>query len=163
MKAGQAAWADDYITKPFDPADLLQRVHLRLRAAERVRTRTKAAVGASDTRGAADAPFDQRLMGKFEAFLADNLSQPDATVAAAAEACGVSARMLQRKLDALFGQSFTDLLAERRMAHATLLLRRGDQSVAEVAAACGYRNLSSFSRRFRAHYGRSPSTLSQDD
>ncbi|MBU2359404.1 MAG: helix-turn-helix domain-containing protein, partial [Alphaproteobacteria bacterium] len=165
MQAGQAAWADDYITKPFDPADLLQRVHLRLRAAERVRSRTEAAIGASDARGAVDvdaAPFDQRLMHRFEAFLADNLSDPDATVAAAAEACGVSARMLQRKLDALFGQSFTDLLTARRMAQATLLLRRGDHSVAEVATACGYRNLSSFSRRFRAYYGRSPSTLAQD-
>ena len=165
MRAGEAAWADDYITKPFDPDHVLQRIRLRLRAAERAQERAESALpsqNASAVQSTA-APFDQRLADRFRTYLDDNIADPDASVRTAATACGVSERMLQRKLDSLFGQSFTDLLAARRMDHAAVLLRQHELSVAEVAVACGYRNMSSFSRKFRSHHGQPPRSFAKGD
>ncbi|WP_394156088.1 two-component regulator propeller domain-containing protein [Loktanella salsilacus] len=159
--AAQEAWADDYLTKPFDPQDVMNKVQLRLRAAERVQTyvmdRLVPDADQSDSPPPPVlAPFDRQLLDRLDAFIRSAVSQPDARIEDAAMACGVSTRVLQRKIDALCPQPFNTLLADRRMQHAGDLLRQGQMTVTDIAAACGYRNLSSFSRRFKAFHGQSP-------
>ena len=163
-QAGEKAWADDYIVKPFDPNHLLKRVQLRLRAAERMRTHAAPTGGDQPTVETGSlAPFDQRLMMRFQSYLDSTFASPDAAIGDAAAACGVSERMLQRKLDSLYGKSFTELLADRRMEHAAVLLRQQDLTVSDVAAACGYRNISSFSRKFKSHHGSTPRSFARQD
>lgn len=160
-RAAQDAWADDYLTKPFDPQDVLRKVQLRLRAAERVQNYVVDHLlpdpGAPAPALQTDlAPFDRQLLDRLDVFFEGALANPDARIEDAATACGVSTRVLQRKIDALCPQPFNTLLSDRRMQHAGDLLQQGRQSVTDVASACGYRNLSSFSRRFKAFHGQSP-------
>ena len=49
----------------------------------------------------------------------------------------------------------------RRMERAMDLLRRSRCTVAEVAAAVGYREVGHFRRQFRAHWGQSPGRRSR--
>jgi AraC-like DNA-binding protein len=140
---------------------VLRKVQLRLRAAERVQNYVVDHLlpdpGAPAPALQPDlAPFDRQLLDRLDVFFEGALANPDARIEDAATACGVSTRVLQRKIDALCPQPFNTLLSDRRMQHAGDLLQQGRQSVTDVASACGYRNLSSFSRRFKAFHGQSP-------
>jgi AraC-like DNA-binding protein len=43
-----------------------------------------------------------------------------------------------------------------RLTHAFFLLKNSDQNVSQVAYACGYKSIHSFSRMFKRHNGISP-------
>ena len=57
------------------------------------------------------------------------------------------------------GRTFIEYLTDYRMDTAEKLLREGSMSVTEVCYACGYNNISYFSRAFRRHRGLSPSKV----
>ena len=155
---GLDVWADDYLTKPFQPSELLAKIRIRLRAVTRMREYLVKQI-ARDFPGAEDnptlPPADARFVERFQAFLDAQIGNPAASIEEAAAHCGASKRALQRKLDALYGQSFSTLLITARMARAAELIREGAK-ISEVAAVCGYTNHSGFSRAFRDVHGSSP-------
>ena len=55
-----------------------------------------------------------------------------------------------------YGLGFVEYLRTVRIQHACRLLREGDRTVAETAAACGFRDALYFSRVFREETGLSP-------
>lgn len=50
----------------------------------------------------------------------------------------------------------TQFINEIRLGHASRLLMENEDSITEIAFACGFRNLSNFNRRFKERYGMSP-------
>ncbi|UWQ01685.1 response regulator [Aliiroseovarius crassostreae] len=158
MREGLSVSADDYLTKPFDIETLIARIRLRLNNYDAIRTHVRAQHTQHDAplENVELAPADERLRGQIDAHLLDHLDQPDFSVDDLARLCALSKRSLQRKLTLLFGQSFSQLLSQRRVEHAATLLRRG-MAVKEVYQACGYTHPSSFARRFRQIWGMQPS------
>lgn len=77
------------------------------------------------------------------------------TLRMCAAAMGISPRTLQIRLEAK-GESFTEMVEERRAAIARQLIALGDLSMIEIAGLLGYAEQSSFSRAFRRWYGASP-------
>lgn len=57
------------------------------------------------------------------------------------------------------GRTFTEMLNDHRIAHATLLLRQTDLAVSTIALDSGYRSLSNFYREFRRRESADPTTL----
>ncbi len=55
------------------------------------------------------------------------------------------------------GETLANCIRRIRMDRATFLLLQTRQSVAEIAAQCGYGNVQSFARSFQADYGLTPS------
>lgn len=53
-------------------------------------------------------------------------------------------------------KSYTEFLTEVRLGHASRMLLESDRTVAEIAFASGFENLSNFNRRFRRYYQYSP-------
>lgn len=156
QKKGLEAWGDDYLTKPFDLDELKSKIRIRLRNIEAVRVHVRGQVAqASREAPVSLAPADERLVTCIEEAIAGGLSEIGFSIKDVAKHCAISTRGLQRKLDALYGMTFSDLLGQRRMEQASKLLRSG-MSVKEVCNACGYSHASSFSRRFNQHYGKSP-------
>lgn len=151
------SWADDYLTKPFDPDDLLQKLRIRLRAHDRLRAHLKARVETPANASPQNeiVPLDQRFLAAFQSYLDASFASRDASLQDAAKHCAMSKRALQRKLEGLFGKGFATLLKEARMEHANTLLRAGI-SVTETSERCGYATLSSFSRQFKEHFGQAP-------
>ncbi|MES2325452.1 MAG: AraC family transcriptional regulator [Pseudomonadota bacterium] len=70
---------------------------------------------------------------------------------------GLSLSRVERLFQRVFHYSPRQLLLQSRLAGAmTMIESRTDQSIADVAYACGYTDHSAFSRQFKAHTGMSP-------
>lgn len=89
-----------------------------------------------------------------------HLADCDLGAAHVAAACRISVRTLHR-LFAKHGEaSFEAYLVQSRLAAAhDLLLSGGAATVSEAAFACGFNNLSHFTRRFAERFGQPPSHL----
>lgn len=72
------------------------------------------------------------------------------------ELSGVSPAHLSRTLKAYCNQTPTAFINDLRLKQAALLLRTTTQEIIEIAAACGFANLSYFYRLFGRRFGTSP-------
>ncbi|MBK5934790.1 ligand-binding sensor domain-containing protein [Rhodovulum imhoffii] len=166
-RSGRLAWADDYITKPFEVDDLRDRVQIRLRAGTTLRNHVNRQINTlgNDTptaKGVTTAPRDLSFAETLALALQAGLSDPDFGIDQAAAACAMSRRAFQRKTDQIYGKGFSALLSEKRMEHAAHLISSG-VSVTEAGKKCGYGNLSSFSRKFKSFHGVSPRNFASGD
>ncbi|XVA03065.1 helix-turn-helix domain-containing protein [Prescottella equi] len=86
---------------------------------------------------------------------------PDLSVPTVASALHVSARTLQRHFED-YGRTLSELIRSERLegVHRDLTNPRlADRTIAAIAARWGFLDATSFSRTFRAAYGRSPSEV----
>lgn len=123
--------ASEIFREPGDSPAALFRPHKFAWYAERVHA----------ARERLDAAFDQ-----------------DHTVSALARSIGMSAFHFTRVFTALVGYPPHRYLTERRLSAAHVMLNEG-RNVTETCFACGYNNLSHFSRSFARRFGVSPSRL----
>ena len=63
---------------------------------------------------------------------------------------------LSREIKLCTGKTYTELVREKRLARATLLLKTTDMTVEKIAEKLGYENFSFFFRIFKEQYGVSP-------
>lgn len=107
---------------------------------------------------------DRALAAHLRQLVADRAHDPEFDVAAAARALGISRRSLHL-LCARMGSSFGRMLMTQRLERARAMLadrRGGDVPIGEIAYRCGFLDPGHFSKRFRAHFGATPSALRQD-
>lgn len=71
---------------------------------------------------------------------------------------GISARQLERLFGRFLNCSPGKYYMELRMTKAQRLLLQTEQSISDIAMACGFISSSHFSRVYRAHFGSSPTT-----
>jgi AraC-like DNA-binding protein len=79
-----------------------------------------------------------------------------------ATAAGCSKRSLTRHFHAETGLVWRDFLTRVRLLHAVELLSEGKFNVTEAAFACGFTNLSAFSKAFQGFVGKNPAKFRQD-
>jgi len=77
-------------------------------------------------------------------------------VADAAALCPCSSSHFMRWFRQMTGQSFIAFLKEYRLNAAAEALHTTDDTVLNIAAQCGFENLSYFNRAFKAHFGMTP-------
>jgi len=87
--------------------------------------------------------------------LAVTFHEPETNEAAAAR-LGMSTKSLTAYFRKLTGCSRPQYLQSLRIGHACRLLRESSESVASISFACGFEDLSTFSRAFRAEQKMSP-------
>lgn len=73
-----------------------------------------------------------------------------------AEELGISTRQLERLFGRYLNSTPKHYFMEMRLNRAQNLLVQSEQSVTEIAMACGFQSTSHFSKVYRAHFGRSP-------
>ena len=158
---GLEAGADDYVPKPFDIAELRQRIanHLAARVHYRERYREEVQLASLDAAVDQDAvPFVERVTAAID----DNMSDPDFTVARLADEVALSRRQLTRRLKDAIGEPPGAFLRRYRLEWARRRLEGGADTVSEVAYAVGFRSPSAFSQSFREAFGHSPSQHLED-
>jgi transcriptional regulator GlxA family with amidase domain len=98
----------------------------------------------------------RRLVWAAKHYLRQHLDRPFALREAAREA-GASQRHLQGAFQAVSGVTPREHLSSLRIERAKILLLTSTESISAVAAACGYRSASSFSRTFSQKTRTTPS------
>ena len=89
-------------------------------------------------------------------YLADNFSSPDITVPFLSELCDMSEVHFRRIFLATLGVSPVKYLTSLRMNKAKILLSLRENTVTQIAEACGYSDVYYFSKAFKRHFGVSP-------
>ena len=74
----------------------------------------------------------------------------------------ISANYLGANIKKFYGDTFMNLLIQKRMDVALKLLWSGNSRIAEVARRCGYADQSYFGYCFKKYYGKSPARMRQE-
>ena len=88
--------------------------------------------------------------------ISSSISRSAADLGNVASRLGMSKRKLQRMLNSQ-GTSFSKLLHEERLRYASELLSATQQSMHEIAEACGFSSSQALAKSFRSAFGISPS------
>jgi len=168
--------ADAFLAKPFEIDELKARLEQMMAQRERIRAHLLAQAGHSpvpDHRGrnrdsgtgeaSPDlAPRDQRLLERLAEWLEAHSGDSDVEIQSMAEAVHLTSRTLQRKLKSLTGRTPAAYLREYRLGRARQLLLDTDDSVTDIAHACGFSSSQYFSRTFRDEHGAPPEKWRQE-
>ena len=140
---------DDYLTKPFVPAELTARIHNALRN----RRRRDETVAPAKTPSSPD-----RTLLRLEDAIRSRLTDPQLSVTYLAQELGWSQRELTALVSQRTGLTPARLIQEVRLLEAERLLKdRRYHTVSETARAVGINSASYFSRLFTRRFGLRPS------
>ena len=95
------------------------------------------------------------LSEKIEQYLNFHYNQKPSIIELAAE-LNLGVRQTERTVKKLFGQTYGELLSQKRICVAKLLLRSTDRTLDSIAEACGFEDKTYFCRRFTRAVGISP-------
>jgi transcriptional regulator GlxA family with amidase domain len=159
---GMESGADEYLIKPFGSNELKARVasliHRRRQLQQHLRTqfvmKGKDVVVSSD---------DALLLESVSAVVDARLDDPTFGVDWLADEVGLSRRQLERKLDAILGETPAMLIRRFRLERASQLLRARSGTVAEIAYAVGFTSPAYFAKVFRTVYDELPSEHARGD
>lgn len=91
------------------------------------------------------------------AYIENNYKNP-ITIEEIANVCNFSSSHFMKFFKKAMGTSFVDYLNDYRLSTAARMLLSSDENIIEIAADCGYDNLSYFNRIFKKKYGETPSS-----
>jgi signal transduction histidine kinase/DNA-binding response OmpR family regulator len=151
---GLSAGADEYLTKPFHPDELLLRVNNLLAGRQRLRELLRqelSSIADAPASGQVEDVFLTRLYEQLEEHLDDAEFGVDQLV----NVMNISRSSLHRKLKSITGLSTTEVIRNYRLRLATDLLRQGFTSQ-EAAYKTGFGSPAYFSKCFREAYGVTP-------
>lgn len=101
--------------------------------------------------------FDQDVVvASARRFIYERLSDRALQVRDIAAHCGVSRRLLEMRFAPAVGHTLLQELTHVRMERARTLLLETPDTVADIAASCGFNDANYFTKAFRHHHGRSP-------
>ena len=116
------------------------------------------AVSLAETGGEADkAEEEQDLEDEVCRYLEAHLYDPDLSLNGIADEFGVSTKLIGLICRKRFGQTFLNYVRGRQIEHAVELLKETDLGLEEIAARCGFTNILTFRRNFKAVTGVNPS------
>lgn len=100
------------------------------------------------------------LVRKILEYIDDNFTE-EISLHTMAKALNYTPSYLSTIITRSLKRSFTNLLNDCRLNHATILLHTTDQSIAEISELCGFGSIRTFNRVFKESFGRSPKDFRQ--
>jgi len=153
---GLKAGVDAYLTKPFNAKELKVRVSKLIAQRDQLRERFSNAVNIDPTK-VSSIPMDQVFLQKVIETIENQLTDPQFGLTPLSEAMNMSATHLNRKLNALIGQSAGKLIRSLRLNRAAVLISKRTAHVSEIAYQLGFNDPANFSRSFKQRFGVAPS------
>ena len=153
---GYQAGADSYITKPFNMSVLQSCVQMLLDQ-RRDRQQEFANETEVNPKKLTITPIDEEFLKKAVSLMEKNMSNSEYDVVAFSSDMAMERTTLYRKMVAVVGKTPLQFMHSVRMKRATVLLKEGRYSVADVAAMVGYDTVKTFSQHFKKEYDEYPS------
>ena len=152
---GLQSGADDYMAKPFSVTELEARVgnFISSRRLLREKYSHEIIVKPGDIE---IAPEEEVFLDSVLEAVNSHLADSNYTVDWLADDIGLSRRQLERRVQAVTGQSPADLVRNLRLQRASQLLRAHAGTVAEIAYSVGFTSPKHFSTAFSKQFGESP-------
>ena len=95
-------------------------------------------------------------------WIASDFTNPDLSVSSIAERAGMSDSRLSVEFKRAYRQTPLEMITRRRILLAKEMLLATALPVKDIAVECGYYDISSFNRRFKAHTGMTPMQYRQE-
>lgn len=153
---GLETGADDYIIKPFSTKILKARIEnlITLRRQLQQKVRQQSPLQPEEL---ALSKLDKEFIEEFRDTIDNHLSDPEFNVDKLRKKLYMSRATLYRKIEALTGESPTDIIRSYRLDKAAELLKNKSGSVLEVSAAVGFSSSAYFTKCFKDKFGKLPS------
>ena len=155
---GLGTGADDYITKPFDAAELRLRITNILQQRKRLRKRFCQDLYVKPKEITVTS-HDERFISDLITFIDKHISDPDLDVSKICRESGLSHTHLNRKLMALVDLSVVEFIRLMRLRRAKDLLEKKFGNISEVAFEVGFNSVAYFSHCYRRQFGLNPSEV----
>lgn len=160
---GLGMGADAYIEKPFNIEVLKYTIRNLVASRDILRNKVEGKEMPEDKIDKVEMETaDDKLLDRVMRIINKNISNPYLTVETIASEAGISRTHLHRKMKELTNQGPRDLIRNIRLKRAADLLASGHRNITEVMYACGFENSASFSIKFKALYGMSPSAYMKE-
>jgi signal transduction histidine kinase/CheY-like chemotaxis protein len=159
-RSGIEAGADAYVSKPFDPAELEARIENLIEIRRLLQDRVRVPDW-MEPKEASIAPDEADFLERLNAVVDEHVDNSNFGVDWLADEMDLSTRHLRRRLKEVTRLSPAGFIRTRRLQRAAVLLEEGADTIADVAAAVGYRDASYFSRLFRETFGCPPTEYAE--
>ncbi len=148
---GLEGGADAYLTKPFDKRELLIRIEKLLDGRERLRAHYQ-----QFQMLPREKVSENRFLRDVRDQIESNFSNEDYGIKDLAKALHFSRTQIYRKLKALTGKTFSNLIQEMKIQQAKDLLLKTDSNISVISYKLGFRDPSHFSKVFKKWTNTSP-------
>ncbi|MEM7511694.1 MAG: ATP-binding protein, partial [Bacteroidota bacterium] len=155
--SGLSKGADAYLPKPFNQREL--EIRLEQLIASRKKMQQQFSKGKW---GEIELPQNPQLRQEYEFlkkvtdYIKANLSDEDLSIPKIAGEVNMERSQLYRKINQLTGHSPSHLLKQLRLQKAHELIVHSNMNVSEIAFECGFKELPSLSRNYKAYFGKTP-------
>jgi len=158
--AGYETGADDYLMKPFDADELKTRIKNLIEQRKRLHEyfRKQGLAGIDQQK---ITSVDKMFLRKSIDIISGHISNPAFSVEILAEELAISRSGLQKKIQALIGETPGELIRSIRLNKAAELIKHRFGNLSEIALEVGYNNPAHFSEAFKRQFGIAPSQLQQ--
>lgn len=157
---GLETGADDYLTKPFNSAELLLRIKNLIDQRKKLREKFSKEI-TLEPKDITINSTDEKFLTRVLEIVEKNVSNENFSAEDFAENVGMSKTHLNRKLNALTETSANEFIRTYRLKKAARLLSGKSGNISEIAYEVGFSNPSYFAESFKKHFGYSPSEYLQ--
>lgn len=160
---GLSTGADSYIEKPFNIEVLKYTIRNLIASYDILRNKVEGKEMPEENIDVTTSKSaDDKLLERVLQVINENINNPYLSVELIAQEVGISRAHLHRKMKELTNQGPRDLVRNIRLKKAAGLLASGHRNITEVMYACGFENAASFSIKFKALYGMSPTAYMKE-
>jgi len=161
---GLETGADDFLTKPFDPAELLVRIKNLIEQRQKLRDYYLCEIKLSPCPDPATAEsMDRQFLKKAVSMVEKNIADTELTVETYGNMLAMSRMQLHRKITALTGQTAGEFIRNLRLQKAAQLILTQKATIAEIAYDTGFTSPSYFAECFKDYFGKSPTEYLNDN
>lgn len=152
---GTKSGADDYITKPFDPELLLEKIKQILASRKKLSDKYSKKITLEPTKQEITSE-DEKLLNSALSYIEKNIANKDLNIDMLASELAMSPTTLYRQMKSICNQSPGDFIKSTRFKRASQLLRDTDLTISEIVESVGYYDTKRFRESFKLKFGLSP-------
>lgn len=159
---GYEKGADAYVTKPFNPRELLVRLEKLIEIRESLKTKYKTLALVSELDIEETQDPEELFMLKTKEILNQYYSEDSFNADFLSQQIGVSRSQLFRKLKALTGLSASHFINFYRISVAKQKIQKTRLNISEIAYEVGFKDPAYFTRLFKKEFGSSPTIFREN-